>query len=481
MKEFIRLYLLQTRTDEKVKNFNMEVYEGESVVLFGDASSGKEEVRDIMIGRTSAYEGNIFIHEEKVHPYQEAEARRNHQIFYINPTQMLVPTMSIAENIYTIHDNKIGILLPNRIIVTQANAILKELDSSIDATQKIQKLNFFLKLIVCIAKAISYDSKLIIMEHLTNQTSYVERVNLKKIVDKLKKQGISFLFIEEKPDGLLNLADRVVIMRNGVDKKVIQANATSIKEMLNYILGEKSEPRTRQKQLTAKGKFAILDKTNTVVTNNLYGSPLGFFDIYWNREENAFTYIYEFLKRNSMKLMIGSNEILMDLYLKKRVYKSGIAYIDENSQNEVFNEQSLETNLMIPKNRRELYSVINRKVEKFVIDDFYTKFPIFRQQKYEYSSNFMSKIISIYRWERFQPKVMILDNPMFNLDFKEVGLLQNYLRSLSNDGIAILMMCKQHGELLEVCDEIVCASNKQFKGVHSRETIEKNYKILLED
>lgn len=479
MKELFRAFHIKTKNT--IKNFSMDIDAGETMLLLGNCDSGKEQVRDVLIGRNTDYAGSLFLCEKKLDKYKEFQARRMHGIFYANVNETLVPTMSIAENMYVIRDGKQGLLLPKRIINIQTEKILKDVDLNLSPNDKIKKLSYFHKLVLCIAKAVTYDSKLIIFECSAHQVSYRELKKLKKILDQYKEKQISFLIISEKPDEILELVDRITVIKNGIDKKVAFVSDVSRRDLLTYMFGTEFSVEPLSKNAVKNVMLELQDENSKKINDKTFYEPLGIFDTQWGQYENAMQYIQNFFENNKITLAVNQEPISIQNFSPSHVYKNGIVFIDEKSEDHLFSNFDLRGNLVIPRQPRELFGIIHKHIEEYAEREFYEKFDFLKDNSYTYSDTLIKKLVSIYRWERYKPKLIILDSPVGNLDITEISIIQKYLQSLIESGIGVIVMCRQLINQQLLCGEIICAIDKKFKGIYQADSIDKDYIFFMEE
>lgn len=480
MSELLRTFHIKTLDCTKLRDCSIDISEGEAVLLFGNYGSGKEQIRDIIIGRLSEYEGVIFWDEKLCAPYNEIEARREYGIYYLNVEENLIDSLSVADNLFFVRDKKYGRIPPKKAINQECKDLLGELGLNISPWEKVSDLSYYEKIMVSFAKAISYRSRLIVFDYPMKHLSYHEINELKRLFLRYKDKKMSFLFMEEKQNrDILSFVDRIMIIKEGREKKVLVRNQTDSYELQSYLMGpeleayrsiDKNYPDTITKKLKwEKETITSLENFHEL----LIESPLGVYDAQWGESENALEYFISFLYKNHWTLTLHSEVEEQINNINKALKQRKIVYIGADDYQKLILDGDVRKNLIIPKSKRELFSLIHNKKETFMMEELYSTFPILRN-KTICSERLERKIVSIFRWERFRPQLLVVDTPEMGLNSMEMIILSKYLNSLVKRGSAVIVLSRQLCNLQAFCDQILCVMDKTYKGVLEQSGFEEN-------
>ena len=197
-----------------LKNVDYELRSGEVHALLGENGAGKSTLIKVLGGIYIADEGEIFIEGKKVELKGVKDAQKN-GISIIHQELVLVPHMTVAENIFLGREAGSGILADRTKMTKDAQALLDAYDMKIDARALIKDLTIAQQQMVEIVKAISYDSKILVMDEPTSSISDKEVAGLFDIMRTLTAKGVGIVYISHKMSELEEICDRVTVMRDG--------------------------------------------------------------------------------------------------------------------------------------------------------------------------------------------------------------------------------------------------------------------------
>jgi len=221
-----------------LKKVNLEVERGEVHAVLGENGAGKSTLIKILGGIQDADSGEIWIEGRLVKIKDTADAER-FGISVIHQELNLATNMTIAENIFLGREISHRGLTSDKKMVEQSVGILDEVGLMIDPRTPVSRLSTAQMQMVEIAKVVSKNTKIIIMDEPTSSLSKNEVQNLFDIITKLKSEQVSIIFISHKLDELFTIADRVTVLRDGeyVGTRVIKE--TDSEELVNMMIGRK--------------------------------------------------------------------------------------------------------------------------------------------------------------------------------------------------------------------------------------------------
>ncbi|WP_283683850.1 hypothetical protein [Parablautia sp. Marseille-Q6255] len=425
-----------------LNHFQMEVYQSEGVLVLGNCASGKEILRELLVGQRIQYEGTFYWMEESITPKKLREIIKQHAIFYVNPDKVLIENCSIAENIYVIRTRKgKGIVMPSaKAIHIQTANLLREFEISLNPQMLVKELTYFERLLVCLIKAKSYDSKVVILEHSDDNLQPGDLAVLKKILLRLKEQGTSFIFLAEKYDNVREMCDRVILMSDGRDKKTSTTDSIIKEEIPYYWLGE----AYRKNRFSAAGAVKAdvwIEKED--VHDMRRKNVMGIFDKDWGSREGT--------PEDLKKLFLENCEVMQpykafteNLFATEKFKRKQYLYVENREYDKLLGDISLANNLMLCRDLREFFGMIHKSREMILEKEFYKQFPFLVARGRQYSDHFFYRLVAIYRLERFHQKLMILDNPFVRLDVAEENYMREYLLHLAQWKKLILISHRLH-------------------------------------
>src|SRR6266576_3823884 len=215
----------------------LNVQRGEVHALVGQNGAGKSTLIKILTGAYSLEGGNIIFDGKPVN-FQSPQQAQNNGISTIYQEINLVPFRSVAENVFMAREPRRWGFIDWRRMRAETATLLKRLSVSIDVTQPLMNYNIAIQQMVAIARAISFKSKLVVMDEPTSSLNEREVETLFTIIRQLKADGVSVIFVGHRLDELYAICDRVTIMRDGRTVDVREMKGLPKVELVAKMLGK---------------------------------------------------------------------------------------------------------------------------------------------------------------------------------------------------------------------------------------------------
>lgn len=440
--ELIRANNICTRERHGLDHFCMDLYQSEALLILGNCSSGKDIWKDVLIGSELEREGKFFWNEERIEWKQLQEIIDNHEIFYASPDRVLIDSYTVAENIYVIRNKKRGMLPRRKSMNIQTANLLQELGFQLKPEAPIRELDYFQRLLVCLAKAVSYGSKVIIFDYMDNILKVNHITYLKKWMDSQKTKKRSFMIFGEKYDEIYKLCDRVVIMSDGRDKKIAPIDGILKNEIPYYWLGEAYNKMSR-----IGGDSSLMPhriNRRTEYRDRRRNRIMGIYDKDWGNGKPDLHYFLTLYQKNESALKEYDSffsDLIDGIVHKKR---QSFIFIENMEYDKLLSGFPMAHNLMLPRNTWELLARTSRIREEVMVQEFYHQFEFLQKRKRQYSDYFFYRLVAIYRFERFRKPLMILDNVFLRLDVAEENHMRDYLFQLAEKMNLILISHRLH-------------------------------------
>ena len=220
-----------------LKNVNFQLKKGEIHALVGGNGAGKSTLMKIMTGVYSCDSGEIRIDGQPV-KINSTEDSKECGIGMIFQELSLIPTLTVEENIYLNHELKEKGFLNKKEMRKNAEALLKDLEIDVDVTKKIQKLEVGVCQLVEIAKALSVERKVLIMDEPTASLTDEETKLLFKIMRRLQSRGVSIVYISHRMKEILEISDTISVLRNGEIVKTASTKEMTLDSIITHMMGE---------------------------------------------------------------------------------------------------------------------------------------------------------------------------------------------------------------------------------------------------
>jgi ABC-type sugar transport system ATPase subunit len=476
-------YLLQmnhiSKTFPGVKaldDVKLEVKRGEVHALIGENGAGKSTLIKILAGIYQPDPGAEFYFEGKKAEINKPLDATLKGISIIYQDLSLFPNLSVAENIYIGRESnsKSWKKIDWKEIEAIAARALKELDVQIDLHLPVEKLSIAQQQLIEIARALAFDSKLIVMDEPTSSLSSGEVEKLYKVINNLKQKGISIIFVSHKLKELFTVSDRFTVLRDGKYVGTYLKEELNEEKLITLMVGRK----VQYEKNIGTGKTG-----NTILEVKGLSKEGNFKDISFELKEGEILGITGLVGSGRTELaqaIFGINtpyqgEVILNgqtvnIKSSEDAVKKGIAYIPESrkTQGLILNQSIINNiSLSILKTIRNKFGLINRKKE-VDLANYYIKTLDIRPSIPEMAAGQLSggnqQKVVISKWLSTKPKVLIIDEPTNGIDIGAKTEIHKLLRQLASDGMGIIVISSELPEILAVSDRILVMRHGRIAG-----------------
>jgi putative multiple sugar transport system ATP-binding protein len=467
---------------------SLSVKEGEIHFIVGENGAGKSTLMKVLSGiyPTGTYEGKILLDNKPVH-FRNIADSETAGLVIINQELALIPELTVYENIYLAHEIKKGITIDWNKTIHEASKQLARVKLNVNPDSKIKDLNVGQQQLVEIAKALSKNVRILILDEPTAALNENDSENLLNLLLDLKKQGITSIMISHKLKEVTAIADRVTVIRDGKTISTLSKEKISesriIKDMvgreINNIYPEKTYTPSKEIVLKVKNLNSYNYKTSKQVAKNV--------NFHLNKGEVVGLAGLMGAGRTEIALSIFGNpkgyETSGDIYVygKKVSFhhpsdalKAGIAYVSEDRKNEgLILMQDVKQNITIS-NLKEIANngILNHNKEILVAEkyrkDINIKTPSIEQTVENLSGGNQQKV-SIAKGLFTHPNILILDEPTRGIDVGAKFEIYTLINKLIKQGMSIIMISSELPELLAMSDRIYVVAEGKITGELSKE------------
>lgn len=458
-----------------LNDVHLDLYEGEVHALLGENGAGKSTLIKILGGIYSKNSGTIEVAGVPVEINSVADARK-YGISIIHQELVLVPYLKVYENIFLGREiRKSNGFLDSATMIEKCSEILKSLGTSIDPTALIANLTIAQQQMVEIAKAISFASKIIVMDEPTSSLSDEDTTKLFAIIEKLKKQGIGIIYISHRMSELQQIADRVTVLRDGKMIATKKISETSNDELISLMVGRTLGNyyiRERSKILN-ETILRVNNLSSSKVSNISFdlrkGEILGFGGLVGCGRTETMLALFGLDKKNSGTIELEGST-LPNKYTPHDLIAKGFAFVPESRRAEgIFPVMSVEYNLTLKVLKQFISGMLyNSSKEQEIYDSFVEKLSIKTENKEtkigSLSGGNQQKVI-IASWLASDPKVLILDEPTRGIDVGAKKEIYHIMNDLTAQGVSIIMISSEMPELINMSDRIVVMCDGQITNI----------------
>jgi ABC-type sugar transport system ATPase subunit len=469
-KQFAGVYALH--------DVNFSLKKGEVHALLGENGAGKSTLIKILGGIYKADAGKIIIDGQETNITGVKDAQ-DKGISIIHQEIVLVPHISVAENIFLGREpvNKFG-FKNLRKMNQEAQKMVSKLGLDIDVTKTVLYLTIAQQQMVEIIKAVSFQSKIIIMDEPTSSLADREVDHLFEIINKLKQQGVSIVYISHKLNELFTISDSITVMRDGKYIETLVTSETNMNELIALMVGRELTEyyiRTKHpignvvfevKYLNKKGKF------ENVSFNIRKGEIVGFAGLVGAGRSEIMKGIFGVDKFDSGTMYLDGKQI----HLKnvKDAINHGIALIPEDRKKEgLILNNSVAFNITVSiqdkykkgiiENKHVRDEIVNKYIEAFSI-----KTPSTSQLTNNLSGGNQQKVV-LAKWLATEPRILILDEPTRGVDVGAKSEIYSIINELAKNGLSVIMVSSELPEIINMCDRVYVVAQGRITGELSEE------------
>ncbi|HCR84446.1 MAG TPA: D-xylose ABC transporter ATP-binding protein [Lachnospiraceae bacterium] len=455
-----------------LNDVSLELKAGEVHALLGENGAGKSTLIKVLGGIYQADEGEIYIDGNKVEIKGVEDAQKS-GIAIIHQELVLVPYMTVAENIFLGREFGNRVLVNRKKMNEEAQKLLNENQVNIPADMLVGKLTIAQQQMVEIVKAISYDSKILVMDEPTSSIADKEVEFLFETMRKLTKRGVGIIYISHKMSELEQVCDRVTVMRDGlyVGTEIVK-NTTKDKliammvgrELENYYTRDYQEPG---EEVLRCEHISDGDMVKDVSFSLKKGEIIGFAGLVGAGRSETMKAIFGLAKNVSGETWVNGKKVKVTSPVDAMKY--GLALVPENRKNEgLYSVQSVRFNMTIEVLKQFMKGIsVDEKKEAALtqkyIDMMDTKTPTQMQKIGNLSGGNQQKVI-IGRWLATDPDVLILDEPTRGVDVGAKSEIYVIMNELVKKGVSIIMVSSELPEIINMSDRVYVMAEGRVTG-----------------
>ncbi len=457
-----------------LEDVDLSVYPGEVHVLMGENGAGKSTLMKIIAGIKEKDSGDMFLKGKEVHFTTPSDSIEN-GISMIHQELMPIPFLSVAENIFLGREPVHPLFrnLDRRKLEEDTRDLCRKICIELDPWTLLKDLSVGEMQMVEIAKAISVNSDIIIMDEPTSAITDHEVERLFSLIRNLKEQNVAIIYISHKMDEIYQIGDRITILRDGKLVKSCLLSELSRPALISYMVGREISdifPKTE-----CPIGDVILDVKNLSLENvfeNISfhakkGEILGFAGLMGAGRTEVVETVFGIRRKSTGKIFINNREILIKS--PADAIKNRMAIVSEDRKEVgLVLKMSVGQNLTLSTLKN--YSVLNRiqkdKEKKAVqsqIDSMGIKAFSHGQCVKNLSGGNQQKVV-IGKWMLSKPEILIMDEPTRGIDVAAKAEIHKLISSLAAEGKTIILISSELPEIIGMCDRVLVMHEGKITG-----------------
>lgn len=469
----LRLIAKSFGSVEAIKNVSLKLRSGRVHTILGENGAGKSTLMKILAGVHAPTRGEVLLRGEPVtfgSPHESQAAG----ISIIYQELSLATNLSVAENIFAGHEPRRFGIVDFKALMRRAQDLLDDLGIDIHAQTPVARLSMAQRQLVEIAKGLSRDADLVIMDEPTSSLSDRDAEVLFNIVTKLKARGAAVVYISHRMDEIMRISDDISVMRDGQYICTHDKTATTIGALINLMVGREMSdvypPRTTP--LDA-GRAPLLEVRNLTIEGKFHdisfsvrpGEILGFFGLIGAGRSDVMNALFGIGRPGGQIVMDGRP---LRLRSPEHAISAGIAFVTEDRKHEgLVLMHSIAQNVTMASFERKgaRFGILDRRFEERETRDAIARMKIRsagpHQAVGDLSGGNQQKVV-FSKWLSLKPRVLILDEPTRGVDVGAKFEIYRVMRELADAGTAIVLVSSELPEALAMSDRLAVMREKRL-------------------
>jgi ribose transport system ATP-binding protein len=462
-------------------NFHLE--RGIVHALVGSNGAGKSTLMKILTGVYSCDSGTIRVNGQTVKIKDVTDAQKN-GIKMIFQELSLSPTLTVMENIFLSNEIKKGIVLDKKAMTKKTQELLDELDIVANADDKIQDLDVGVCQLIEIVKALSVNSRILIMDEPTASLSDKETKVLFKIINSLKEKGVSIVYISHRMKEIFEVADKITVLKDGKIVADMSKEEYTMNSLIDCMIGANVEKKMEYKKRSIPlGDEVMLSVENLTVPEKVHGvsfvvkkgEVVGLAGLMGSGRTETLETLFGIQKHGKAKITLDGEKIRI-----KNVHNAiekGIVLIPEDRRRQgLVLMHTVKDNLCLPNLKRVQKGLVIKKEKVKKLTDESIKSLDIKTDGVDVgmlslSGGNQQKVV-IAKWLQTQPKLLLMDEPTAGVDIAAKGEIIDIIRKFVAEQKSVIIVSSELSELMAVCDRIIIYSDGHITKEYQREQIE---------
>lgn len=474
-----------------LKNIDFDLQVGEVHALVGANGAGKSTLMKIINGILSEYSGEVVMNGENVH-FMCPQDAFNHGIAMIHQELDLIPTLNVMSNMFLGREIKSKSLFKHldfKAMLDETQAVMDSLGFSIEPTALAGSLSAAQQQLLLIARAVSLDAKIIIMDEPTSSLSFQETEKLFSIIDDLKKRGKSVIYISHYFEEIFRVSDRITVLRNG--EKIVTENtdACDAKKLVYWMIGNEKQMDKKYLRNVCSDqtilKVSNLTQKKGIVKGASFevkkGEIIGMAGVVGAGRSELVKMVY-----GAEPISDGTIELqgrAVKINSPKVAVKNKMAFVPEERKTEgLILKRSIFDNISLVALSHCKAGILRYKNLRRKSDEMISALGLVCNSSFQVitslSGGNQQKAI-LGRWLEVAPDILILDQPTRGVDIGAKSEIYELINQLAESGKAIILVSDELEEIINLSDRIlVLKKGEIISEIANHERLAKKEEIL---
>lgn len=457
---------------QALENVHFRVRTGEVHGVMGENGAGKSTLMKSLMGLVQPDSGQIIFQGEPL-DHTDVKSTLDRGISMVHQEIMPVPELTVAQNIFLGQEKTKTFpgWIDEEILIQKADRLLEELNVEIDVTRPMKQLSIAEMQMVEIAKALSNNAKVIIMDEPTSSLSSEEVRHLFSVIRKQEKRGVTVIYISHRMEEIFQICDRITVLRDGRHVGTKLAETLNEDQLIRMMVGRSLDTvfpeknnKLREVIFSVKG-FSKKGRYNDINFEVRHGEVLGLAGLIGAGRTDIVKAIMGLETHDKGTIELYGREVTIDS--PQYAIRQGISYVTEDrKESGIIQDLSVCANLTLS-NLRSFVSgmMINEKMEKKAATNMIERLSIKTPhmfQKVRFLSGGNQQKVIIGKSLLTEPEVLILDEPTRGIDVGAKFEIYQLIDKMARAGKAVILISSELSELLGLSHRILVLSKGEL-------------------
>ena len=457
-----------------LENVSLTLAPGEVLAVVGENGAGKSTLMKILAGVQAPDSGEILLDGHAV-TIDSVRAAQRLGIALIHQELNLADNLTVAANIFLGREPRRGWFIQQRETETGSTSVLQQVGLDVSPRTLVSTLSLGRQQLVEIAKALSAQARVLIMDEPTSSLSQHESEALFRVIKELRARGVSILYISHRLGEVKELADRVVVLRDGRNAGELAREEITHDNLVRLMVGRNFLKAENRKQKTETGTAALAVRALRTAAQPQHqlnfslqpGEIVGVAGLVGAGRTEMLLALFGIEPAVGGEILL--NGIAQKISSPRDAIAAGLALVPEDrKQQGVILEMAVRENLSLPSLRRDAHAGFrDAKRESYIADEMIAKLDVKTPspgQLVQFLSGGNQQKIVIGKWLALQPRVLLLDEPTRGIDVGAKQEIYKLIEQLADDGVAVLFVSSEMEEILRLSDRALVMHEGRITG-----------------
>jgi ribose transport system ATP-binding protein len=478
------------RNLQALKNVDFDLRQGETHALVGENGAGKSTLMRILAGVYDGYDGEYLLNGKQVHFHTPKEAL-NAGIGMIHQELSTMPVLTVAENLFLGRQplTRFGTIDWKKMERVAQEELAKLGFPEINVSLQLGKYSLGIQQVVEVLRVMQSGAQVLVMDEPTSALSPAEVERLIQLIDTLRQQKRSIVYISHFLEEVMRVADRITVLRDGQKVAALERKDTSVNQLISLILGreinatlpEALPEATERDHVLLDVKDLSADVFSNISFQVLAGQVLGVYGPVGAGHFDVARAIFG-MYRFDHGTIIVDGETLPPNFSARQAIKRGLAYATESRRKSMFLDDPIYRNITLPHLQKIGAVVPNQARELQVSTVAMTKTNVQPPDPINAAGKLSGgnqQKVAVARWLTFPPKVLIVSEPTRGMDVGAKNEVLSILRQLRNEHYGVLVVSSEPETVLAVSDRVVVMSHGRIVAQMDNKGLDKDSLMRL--